>query len=263
MDQPSDAPLNLFAAARDESAPSCTDGPLSGGRGPQSAEIAICAPLLSSLEVLIREAERVQTPFIRLHDAHTAAALPASCRVLIVESGALTIPIHEFVRDLRGASAIGIIVVAQQSTARDRIRALESGADEFLCPAPEPGELLARARALARRIGTGTLSAVSSTLYKFDGWRLDRVARSLVSPVGTPVQLTTREFDALTLLLESANRPVARARFNAADLQAESRAPDALVGRLRRKLLAAGADKRLIRPVRSVGYILTGDVRGP
>lgn len=262
MDQPANAPLSMLAADSDEHAPSDKD--VRAFRGYillQSAEIAICAPERSSLDMLIRKAEPIQTLMVRSHGANCAAELPDSLKVLIVETGVLTTPAQEFVRDMRVASTIGIIFVAQQSTSRDRIMALESGADEFLCPSPDLDELLARARALVRRVGPGAPRSGASTQFEFDGWRLDRVARMIVSPEGTPVQLTAREFDALTLLLETANRPVERARFNVADLQVDSRAPDALVGRLRRKLLAAGADKRLIRPVRSVGYILTADVR--
>ncbi len=198
---------------------------------------------------------------ITLDDHHSALQLPGRIRIVVIDHAALPVPTHEFVRNLRGASTVGIVIVAEQSSAAQRILALESGADEFLSPIPEVGELLARLRSLARRIGPEVVTSPTSTRFEFDGWSLDRLARSLFSPAGTPVQLTTREFDALTLMLEAANQPVERAQFNVAELNAESRAPDALVGRLRRKLLAAGASKRLIRPVRSIGYILSADVR--
>ncbi len=233
----------------------------SGGLAPLLGQVAVLSPARSSLHALTDEARRAHTPMITLDDHHSALQLPARIRIVVVDQAALPVPTHEFVRNLRSASTVGIVIVAEHSSAAQRILALESGADEFLSPIPEVGELLARLKSLVRRIGPETASSPSSTRFAFDGWSLDRLARSLFSPAGTPVHLTTREFDALTLMLEAANQPVERAHFNVAQLNAESRAPDALVGRLRRKLLAAGASKRLIRPVRSIGYILSADVR--
>ena len=233
----------------------------SGGVAPLLGQVAVLAPDRSPLHALTDEARRAHIPMITLDDHHSTLQLPAHIRIVVVDQAVLQVPTHEFVRDFRSASAVGIVIVAEQSSATQRILALESGADEFLSPIPEVGELLARLRSRVRRVGPESASSSSSTRFAFDGWSLDRLARSLFSPAGIPVHLTAREFDALALMLEAANQPVERARFNAAELNAESRAPDALVGRLRRKLLAAGASKRLIRPVRSSGYILSADVR--
>lgn len=166
-------------------------------------------------------------------------------------------PLHELIRQLRAVSRIGLIAISSHADIVDRVLAYEFGADDCFSHMLDPREGLARVRALARRISQEGAGPPQG--YEFDGWRLDLMSRTLVHETLGAVNLTSREFDALCVLLRSANRPVDRQELSDEDV-AGSRAADAIVGRLRRKLVAAGAGERMIRPIRSIGYMLAANV---
>lgn len=223
--------------------------------------LAILSRDRSFLSSLDTQAIRRGISVSRLGDAQSILEQAQDVDIAFLDCASLSAPCHEIVRDLRSRSRMGVILLAEHSAASDRILALEFGADDYLSPIPETHEMLARIRSLGRRLTEDRRERSAETGFRFDDWRIDRLSRGVRNPAGIAIKLTAREFDALHLLLQNANRPVERARFHSESLSSDSRATDALVGRLRRKLLAAGAPKRLIRPVRSVGYLLSADVR--
>ncbi len=179
--------------------------------------------------------------------------------IVVLDTSSLDVPAHEFVRDLRRDSDVGIIVASDLLDTVHRVLALEFGADDIIALPADDREVHARIRALARRVQrpVGHLSPG----YQFESWRLNLLSRRLVSAQGAEVRLTAKEFEVLSLLLQQSNRPVAREDIHGAySDRADSRAADALVGRLKRKIIAAGGRDDLIRSVRSVGYVLTANV---
>lgn len=138
----------------------------------------------------------------------------------------------------------------------DRIRGLDSGADDYLVKPFAFGELLARLRALMRRP-----PLQSGTVLSVDDLTMD-LARREVRRGGRAVQLSHREFTLLEYLMRNAGRVLTRTqiaeRVWSFDHCTESNVIDVYIGYLRRKV-DRGAKRSLLRTVRGVGYRLSAD----
>ncbi|GAA6141691.1 response regulator transcription factor [Hydrogenophaga sp. 5NK40-0174] len=149
-----------------------------------------------------------------------------------------------------------VLMLTAKGDPIDRVLGLELGADDYLGKPFEPRELVARVRALARRMQT----AHSHAVWRFGELVLDLVARR-VTCGGQAVSLTSSEFKLLAAL---ANRPgvcVDRQALSAA-VQPGNYAPlersvDVQVARLRKKLAAAPGGWDWITTVRGEGYVFT------
>ncbi|MBS1182862.1 MAG: DNA-binding response regulator [Proteobacteria bacterium] len=170
-------------------------------------------------------------------------------------------------RDLRASrSVVPIILLTALKEDVDRIIGLEFGADDYLGKPFNPRELAARIRAVLRR-GTNTGSEpLERKRYCFDGFVVDKPARSVTAPRGEDIPLTGAEFDLLLLFLERPGRVLSRDQL--LDLTRRSgsevldRSIDVLVSRLRRKLSAGGAAP-IFKTVRNGGYQLAVKVSVP
>jgi two-component system OmpR family response regulator len=169
-------------------------------------------------------------------------------------------------RRLRAYSAVPVILLTAMNEATDRVVGLELGADDYIAKPFDPRELVARIRAILRRIGS--VAPSEDTTFHFEGWSLDPRRRTLHSPAGVLVELTSGEFDLLLAFVENSQRildrdrllDLARGRTN----QVFDRSIDVQVSRLRRKIEINPQDPLLIKTVRNEGYIFTADVRrGP
>lgn len=108
----------------------------------------------------------------------------------------------EFIRDLRGWSQSPVIIVSARAHERDKIQALDAGADDYLIKPFGVGELLARARAVLRR---QQRAGESSPLQQFGDVTVD-LARRVVLRGDAPVHLTPIEYRLLTVLLANAGK---------------------------------------------------------
>jgi DNA-binding response OmpR family regulator len=171
----------------------------------------------------------------------------------------LVLPDHggvDLFRELRESSGAAVIVLSSMSGERDKVRALDAGADDFLTKPLRPGELLARVNAILRRVSRDG----HAMRRQVDGLTVD-VATRVVWRDGEEVQLTSTE---LELLLALAGR---RGRVVTYDeLLAHASAPMSPRGlttlqshiyNLRRKL-AAAQDSSLIHTHCGVGYRFEG-----
>jgi two-component system response regulator MprA len=146
-----------------------------------------------------------------------------------------------------------VIMLTVCDTVADKIRGLESGADDYLTKPFALGELVARVRAVLRRHATRaeTLLRVGDLTLDVKGRRVWRGTRL--------VDLTAREFDLLDCLMQHAGQVLTTGilleRVWGYDCQVESNAVKVYVAYLRQKLNAAG-DPDLIHTVRGVGYVL-------
>jgi two-component system KDP operon response regulator KdpE len=115
----------------------------------------------------------------------------------------------ELIRDVRGWSAVPIIVLSARSDESDKIAALDAGADDYLTKPFGVGELLARVRANLRRPRAATGDDASSDLadpvFRFGEVEIDRQAR-LVRRAGAEVHLTPIEYRLLSVLVANAGR---------------------------------------------------------
>lgn len=169
-------------------------------------------------------------------------------------------------RRLRANGTIPIIIVSAKSDDFDKVVGLEIGADDFLAKPFNPKELIARIRAMFRRVEMGaTAPSVTTNSLIFEGWHLDRSLRSLKNPEGAEVLLTPAEFDLLQVLCERPGKVLSRDQLSDLALgnhqSATGRNIDILVSRLRRKIETGGAVRQYIRTVRSGGYEFVAEVR--
>lgn len=161
-------------------------------------------------------------------------------------------------RRLRANGSMPIIIVSAKSDDFDRVIGLEVGADDYIPKPFNPRELVARVRAMFRRVEMGGGAASESVSeIRFDGWVMDCTMRIFKNPEGEIVSLTPAEFDLLKVLCERAGRTLSRTQLVDLTSGGDShtgRNIDILVSRLRRKMEHAGAVKPYIRTVRSGGY---------
>lgn len=174
-------------------------------------------------------------------------------------------------RQLRAHLHCGLIIVSGRSDAVDKVVGLEVGADDYVTKPFDLRELLARIKAVLRRIvpadsagspGATAQSAAPNSL-RFAGWQLDLAARRLFAPQGHEVLLTSGEFGLLQAFARHPGRVLSRdfllGQTHGREAGPFDRTVDVQVGRLRRKLGDDANEPRLIKSVRSAGYILVSD----
>ena len=164
-------------------------------------------------------------------------------------------------RGIRAASKTPVIILTARGDPIDRIVGLEMGADDYMAKPFEPRELVARIRTVLRRTG-GEASAVEGRHADFSGWSLDIAERALTAPDGRLAPLSGADFDLLHALVRNGGKPLSRERIRALSTvaDADDRAIDLRVSRLRQKLGDDAKAPALIRTVRSLGYMLVGPV---
>ena len=111
----------------------------------------------------------------------------------------------DLIRDLRGWSAIPIIVLSARSSEASKIAALDAGADDYLVKPFGAGELLARVRAQLRRSQQQT--PAGDSVVRFGGVEVD-LARRSVQRDGVALHLTPIEYKLLTHLIAQPDRVV-------------------------------------------------------
>jgi two-component system phosphate regulon response regulator PhoB len=152
---------------------------------------------------------------------------------------------------------VPIIMLTARGEETDRIRGLETGADDYVTKPFSPRELLARVGAVLRRIRP----ALAGELLTYGDIELDAEAHR-VRRAGRPVQLGPTEFRLLRHLMENPGRVFSRERLLDAiwprDRDIDVRTVDVHVRRLR-KALNDGGQKDLVRTVRSAGYSLDAE----
>lgn len=166
---------------------------------------------------------------------------------------------------LRQVSKAGIIIVTGAGQGVDEVVGLELGADDYVAKPCDLRQLAARIRAVLRRTGTSPQADENEDrdrLVEFDGWLLNPPRRTLTSPAGAEVSLTTAEFDLLTILASRSGRPLSRDQLlellHGREWSPYDRSIDNLISRLRQKLSDAAGTTELIKSVRGIGYVFTG-----
>jgi two-component system, OmpR family, KDP operon response regulator KdpE len=165
----------------------------------------------------------------------------------------------ELVRSMRAWSSSPILVLSARGEERDKIQALDAGADDYLTKPFGIGELLARVRALARRHGRND---AGEPVFRAGDIEIDFSTRH-VRRAGQPVHLTPIEYRLLTLLAANAgrvmtHRQILREVWGPAYVEHEHYTR-IYMGHLRRKLEADPAQPRFLLTETAVGYrLVTG-----
>lgn len=150
------------------------------------------------------------------------------------------------IRSLRPSASILVMTARDQIS--DRIQGLDSGADDYLVKPFNPDELLARMRAIERRIHSQLVSSVLA----LDHLEIDLGKRSVWCH-GKPVELTTKQWSVLRTLLSRPNRIVTRqllseSIYHSGD-ESESNTIEVFIHALRKRL-----QTNRIETIRGIGY---------
>lgn len=158
------------------------------------------------------------------------------------------------IRRDEAARNVPVIMLTARGEEADRVRGLDYGADDYVVKPFSPGELMARIRAVLRRLRP----ALSETSLQFGDLTMDLAAHR-VARAGEPVHLGPTEFRLLRHLLEHPRRVFSREQLLdavwGADAFLETRTVDVHIRRLRLALNKGGRSD-LIRTVRAAGYAL-------
>jgi two-component system, OmpR family, phosphate regulon response regulator PhoB len=163
----------------------------------------------------------------------------------------------ELCRQLRRQPAtanLPIVMLTARVEERDRLHGLDTGADDYVTKPFSVDELIARVRAVLRRVRP----AFAAEVLRFADLTMDLAAHR-VARNGREVHLSPTEFRLLRQLLESPGRVFSRGQLLdlvwGRDQDVELRTVDATIRRLRRAL-NAGGEADLLRTVRATGYAL-------
>ena len=168
----------------------------------------------------------------------------------------------DIAKRLKQTTDVPIIIVSAQGEEIDRIVGLEVGADDYIGKPFNPRELLARVRAVLRRVrGSGTVGPLAR-IVEFGDFRLDLNAHSL-SRDGTTVPLTSGEFDLLGILVRHPNQVLDRDRIldllTGAERSPFDRSIDVRITRLRSKIEPDPSSPVYIRTIWGKGYMFCPD----
>ena len=182
--------------------------------------------------------------------------------VILLDLGLPDLDGIEFIERLREWSSIPIIVLSARGLERDKVAALDAGADDYLTKPFGTEELLARLRVALRHRATGGPGAAPGAVFTTGGLRVD-VAGHIVCLGDREVRLTPTEFKLLAVLVRHAGKVVTHRQ-----LLIEVWGPGAATNThylrvqmhgLRHKLEATPARPRFLITEPGVGYRLRGE----
>jgi DNA-binding response OmpR family regulator len=207
----------------------------------------------------------------RVTQLHSGAALMDTMRddppaLVLLDLGLPGEDGFTIARQLREHWHSGLVIVTGRGDAVDKVVGLEVGADDYVTKPFDLRELLARIKAVLRRVAapapavTPAAPAAARGRLRFAGWLLDVDARRLSNTEGRDVALTSGEFDLLSTFAQHPGRVLSR-DFLLESTRGREAAPfdrtiDVQVGRLRRKLEPDAVEPQIIKSVRGAGYIL-------
>ncbi|KJJ94866.1 chemotaxis protein CheY [Pseudomonas sp. 21] len=157
-----------------------------------------------------------------------------------------------------------ILMLTARTDDMDQVQGLEMGADDYVCKPVRPRVLLARIRALLRRSEPAEAAAVvGGKRLTFGKLVIDNAMREAWLDEQT-IELTSAEFDLLWLLAANAGRILSREEiFNSLrgiEYDGQDRSIDVRISRIRPKIGDDPMHPRLIKTVRSKGYLFVGEL---
>ena len=172
-------------------------------------------------------------------------------RLVVLDVGLPDVDGLEVCKRLRTTSQIPVIFLTARDSEVDRVLGLELGGDDYVTKPFSPAELVARVKAVLRRVDGGPAAEVMQV-----GAVAIDAGRREVRVAGEAVELTTKEFDLLRYLAERAGLALSRQQILDGvwgyDWYGDARTVDVHIAQVRKKL----GDAVDIKTVRGVGYRL-------
>lgn len=167
-------------------------------------------------------------------------------------------------RELRETSACGIVMLTMRSAPGDRVEGLESGADAYLVKHSSLRETEATVRSVLRRL-TQQAAATAPAAPAGEGWAFRPLEWQLRAPNGAEIKLTGSEVAFVAALVEKAGKPCTREEIQRAlarpNQRSDDRAIDAMVRRLRRKIVEQAHEEAPIKMIYGIGYSFSAPLR--
>lgn len=171
-------------------------------------------------------------------------------------------------KKIRAQHITPIIMLTALGEEPDRMIGLEVGADDYLPKPFHPRELLARIKALLRRVAFYQQSAETNhsgfSKYRFLDWDLDTHTHQLLSPDKIEIHITSAEYNLLLALLKNPQRVLSRDQLLDAIYEGDAgsldRTIDIHISRLRQKIEEDVKNPKIIKTVRNGGYIMAARV---
>ena len=188
--------------------------------------------------------------------AAVAAARSERPDLVVLDLGLPGMDGYDVTRAIRAQSAIPIIMLTARNEETDRIVGLELGADDYVVKPFSPRELVARVKAVLRRVG----GEVATETIRVRDLEISIPHRS-VTRAGDRVELTASEFELLRILASSPGRVFTRGQLldalRGVSFESYERAIDAHVKNLRKKLEPDPRHPAYVLTVHGVGYKFT------
>ena len=158
---------------------------------------------------------------------------------------------------------IPILMLTSKDDVRDRVTGLQQGADDYLVKPFDFDELVARIRAILRRVrhGQGEAGEANDQILTFEDLQLNTATHE-VTRGGRPIELTSTEYNLLLLFMSHPRQVLDRLtilnRVWGYDFMGETNIIEVYVRYLREKIEDTPSSPRLIQTIRGSGYILKG-----
>jgi two-component system, OmpR family, KDP operon response regulator KdpE len=213
------------------------------------------APIRSFLRISL-EANGYKVLEARTGESGLAIAGESQPQLVILDLGLPDIDGQEVIRRLREWSEVPVLILSVRQDERDKVTALDSGANDFVTKPANVNELMARVRVLLRKRDDGQADAA---IYERNGLRID-LARREVSLQGVPVSLTRKEYDLLRMLVRNSGLVLTHQQLLrelwGPSFTGETHYLRIVISTLRQKLNDDPADPRYIVTEQGVGYRL-------
>ncbi len=168
-------------------------------------------------------------------------------------------------RELREIFDGPILIFTARDSDIDQVIGLEAGADDYVAKPIDPMVLLARTRALLRRVDKGAEQAKPVEEIVLGGLRISGAAQEVWLD-GSSIQLTTQEFELLSMLARHAGKILSREEIfrhlRGIEYDGIDRSIDGRISKLRRKLADSATTPTRIKTVWGKGYLLVPDAWG-
>ncbi len=187
--------------------------------------------------------------------AGLAAAVEAHPDIILLDLGLPDIDGVEVTRRLREWTQIPIIILSVRESEREKIAALDAGADDYLTKPFGVGELLARMRVSLRHFN----QASAEPLFELDALKID-FARRLVWVEGKEISLTPTEYDLLRVLVQHGGKVLTHRQLLrlvwGEGYEADAHLLRVNISNLRRKIEKDPTQPRLVLTEAGIGYRL-------
>ena len=163
----------------------------------------------------------------------------------------------EVCRQIRSKSNVPIIMLTAKDTEVDKVVGLELGADDYVTKPYSTRELVARIKAVLRRVAEGDDAQSTDGALTAGPVRMD-IERHIVTVNGATQSLPLKEFELLEYLMRNSGRVLTRSqlidRVWGSDYFGDTKTLDVHIKRLRAKIEADPANPVFIQTVRGLGY---------